>query len=389
LNVSGSPTLIGGNGGGLTDVQTVNGTGVLNVTVNTGVLDFAGSWAGFNGKIQFTGTNFMRFDGSTGGSQIEYDLGNGGIAVVKRNSASVITLGALGGGPNATLQGASGSGNTSATTYSIGGKNLNTTFSGTIVNGQGTTSISKIGTGTQILSGANTYTGSTSVSGGGLLVNGNQSAATGPVSVSVNATLGGNGIVGGAVTVSGTIAPGSTIGRLTLNSNLTLNAGSFASFEVTRVPFTNDSLVVAGTTTLNGTLQVINGGVEALQAGDNFKLLSLGAVFGSFAALDLPPLDDGLDWSTNRLATDGRLWVVVIGSPTITAASQGTGNFVFTGNGGTPGWNYFVLSTTNLAQPMALWERLSTNTFSSTGAFAVTNSTASTAQRFFLIQVQP
>ena len=387
LTVSGTPTVTGGDSGGLSDIRDVSGSGTLKVTVTTGVLDFEGSWAGFNGKVQFSGGNILRFNGSTGSATTEYDFGTNTLSANKRNTASTITLGALGGGLGTSLSGTSGGG-TTTTTYSIGAKNLNTTFSGSIVNGGGAVIITKTGTGTQTFGGTNAYTGTTTVSAGTLLVNGNQSAATGAVTVSSNATLGGTGIIGGAVTVSvsGTIAPGTSIGRLTLNSNLTLNALGTARFELTRVPLTNDSLVVAGTAALNGTLQVLNTGVEALEAGDNFKLLTAGATTGSFASLDLPLLDADLGWSTNRFAADGSLWVVSTTAPTISTASHAAGNFILGGNGGTPGWNYFVLSTTNLTEPVALWERLATNQFTAAGAFNFTNNAAPSDRRFFRIQ---
>jgi hypothetical protein len=133
-------------------------------------------------------------------------------------------------------------------------------------------------------------------------------------------------------------------------------------------------------------LQVLNTGVEALQAGDNFKLLTAGTVTGLFTSLDLPPLDEGLDWSTNKLETDGTLWVVVTTSPTISAASQSAGAFRFSGSGGTPGWNYFVLSSTNLTLPVGQWERLTTNQYTVSGGFAFTNNPASSDRRFFRIQ---
>ncbi|MEY4387711.1 MAG: hypothetical protein RLY20_2994, partial [Verrucomicrobiota bacterium] len=385
LNVSGSPTLTGGNGGGLTDLKTVNGSGTLNISVTTGVLDFEGSWAGFNGKVKFSGGNILRFNGSTGSSTTEYDLGTGTLSANKRNTASTITLGALGGGAGTSLLGTSGGG-TSSTTYTLGGKNLNTTFSGWIADGGGPVLINKVGTGTQTFAGTNTYSGTTTVGAGALLINGNQSAATGTVTVSPNATLGGNGIIGGAVIVGGTLAPGASIGRLTLNSNLTLNPGSIAQFELNRVPFTNDSVVVAGALTLNGTLQVLNAGVEPFQAGDNFKLLQAGSVSGAFFAYDLPVLDSGLDWNTSRLATNGSIWVVVTDPPTITTATASGGNFIFGGSGGTPGWPYMVLTTTNLALPVSAWDSIATNLFNATGNFSVTNTTG-TERRFFQLRV--
>jgi fibronectin-binding autotransporter adhesin len=60
------------------------------------------------------------------------------------------------------------------------------------------------------LSGTNTYTGATNVNAGTLLVNGNSSTANGAVTVATGATLGGNGTVGGATTISGEHSPGSS-----------------------------------------------------------------------------------------------------------------------------------------------------------------------------------
>lgn len=109
--------------------------------------------------------------------------------------------------------------NGSAATDAILSGNLTSTGGG----------ITKIGTGTLVLSGTNTYTGATVVSAGTLLINGSQTSATGTVSVSANATLGGNGTLGGAVTIAnnGILAPGTTgdaTTTLTLNgTNLTIS----------------------------------------------------------------------------------------------------------------------------------------------------------------------
>jgi autotransporter-associated beta strand protein len=81
-----------------------------------------------------------------------------------------------------------------------------------------------------VLSGTNTYTGTTVVSGGTLYVNGDSSGATGAVTVGDAARLSGTGIVGGAttVTVGGTIEAGSIatpIGTLTIDDTLTVAGG--------------------------------------------------------------------------------------------------------------------------------------------------------------------
>jgi fibronectin-binding autotransporter adhesin len=83
------------------------------------------------------------------------------------------------------------------------------------------------------LDGANTYTGTTSVAAGSLIVNGNQSAATGAVTVLTDATLGGTGTLGGATTVTGILAPGDGgIGTLTVVNNVTWNGGGNWLFEL-------------------------------------------------------------------------------------------------------------------------------------------------------------
>ncbi|RYD78006.1 MAG: hypothetical protein EOP84_14810, partial [Verrucomicrobiaceae bacterium] len=83
----------------------------------------------------------------------------------------------------------------------------NSTFSGVIADGAGAVALTKTGTGTQILSGINTYTGPTLIEGGTLLVTGSISGSS--VEVKSGGTLGGNGSVGFLnVKSGGTIAPG-------------------------------------------------------------------------------------------------------------------------------------------------------------------------------------
>jgi len=113
----------------------------------------------------------------------------------------------------------------------LGDGNATASFSGVLKNTAGTLALVKIGSGTQTLSGANAYGGSTSVNAGTLLVDGNQSGATGAVTVASGAVLGGSGTIGGAVTVDGILSPGNSPGVLTLPS-LTLGAASTSLFEI-------------------------------------------------------------------------------------------------------------------------------------------------------------
>lgn len=103
------------------------------------------------------------------------------------------------------------------------------TFSGVISGSQGT--LSKNGSGTLVLSGANTYTGTTLVTNGTLLVNG---ILPSPTTLSVG-ILGGTGTIGsitGSNDPNGILSPGTSPGTLNVTGNLTLNANKFVHIEV-------------------------------------------------------------------------------------------------------------------------------------------------------------
>jgi autotransporter-associated beta strand protein len=64
--------------------------------------------------------------------------------------------------------------------------------------------VTKSGSGSMTFAGVGNYTGATTVTGGKLFINGNQTGASGAVSVSGGATLGGTGTIGGDVTIAAT-----------------------------------------------------------------------------------------------------------------------------------------------------------------------------------------
>jgi fibronectin-binding autotransporter adhesin len=72
----------------------------------------------------------------------------------------------------------------------------------------GGAAISKTTGATLIMEGTNSYSGPTNVTTGTLLVNGDNSGATGDVTVFSGATLGGNGTVGGDTLINGLLSPG-------------------------------------------------------------------------------------------------------------------------------------------------------------------------------------
>jgi autotransporter-associated beta strand protein len=196
-------------------------------------------------------------------------------------------------------------------TLTVGNNNATSTFSGIIRNTAGTLGLIKTGNGTLTLTGVNTYTGTTTVTAGTLLVNGSISGSS--VGVLSGGTLGGSGSVGGtAVAVGGTLAPGSTgpsIGTLNF-PGLVLSGTSAFEINKTGVTLTSDLANVAGPLTLGGILNVTASG-DTLLPGDTFNLFDAATFSGSFAAVNLPTLSDvSYSWDTSSLGTAGTLTVV-------------------------------------------------------------------------------
>ena len=105
------------------------------------------------------------------------------------------------------------------------------------------------------MSGANGYTGLTTIGTGALNVTG---SLAGAVSVASGATLAGNGTVTGTVTAlaGGIIAPGNA-GAGTLNTGaLTLNNTSVLNYDVGS---STDLIAVTGALTLGGTINITSG----------------------------------------------------------------------------------------------------------------------------------
>ena len=263
INILGQSTITGGSGGGATGIGPIAGGAPLTIN-QTNVFDLRGDMTTYSGTITFTGNAAIRMNGSTGSAMAAFDFGTGTGGMSKRGNAATITLGALTGGTGTWLSGATGSGNTTATTYAIGENGSSSTFAGTISNGAGTTGLTKLGAGTITLIGTNTYTGATAVNVGTLIVAGSLGAT--PVTVANGATLAGGGGITGTVTGnSGAIlSPGTvpftgaplTVGGLSLN-------GSTLYFDMSGTPTgANDRIV-------------INGGPLAIAGTQNIQFLLL------------------------------------------------------------------------------------------------------------------
>ncbi len=165
-----------------------------------------------------------------------------------------------------------------------------TTFAG-VISGSG--GLTKDGDSTQILSGANTYDGLTTVSDGTLLINGPQSGATGSVSVNLDATLGGTGSSGAsAITLDGgTITGGTngTAGTLTFdNPNASLTASTTSTWLVDLIGGMADVLYFSGASSsinLNNFNFLVGTDATPLYTGQYWDIAQASFITGAFSNL--------------------------------------------------------------------------------------------------------
>ena len=103
--------------------------------------------------------------------------------------------------------------------------------SSSIVNGAGgiTSGLTKTGAGRMVLSGQNTYTGTTEINAGSLIING---SVGGDVVVAAGATLGGSGVLGRTLSGAGLVSVGNSPGIGTAGA-VDPSAGTDWVFEIT------------------------------------------------------------------------------------------------------------------------------------------------------------
>lgn len=175
------------NGGGY--ALTTNGTGRISIdgvlsnleslTQNDGVLHLSGTNT-FTGPVTVNGGFLQLVNGQALADTVALTVNTG--AVVQLGASE--TIGSLAGGGRIVSALAN-------ETLTVGGNNFSTTFSGSLENGgSNVSSLAKIGAGTLTLSGANSYTGTTTISGGVLQVGaGGATGVLGTGNVTNNATL--------------------------------------------------------------------------------------------------------------------------------------------------------------------------------------------------------
>jgi autotransporter-associated beta strand protein len=238
------------------DTSTAGNANITNS--NGGNLQFSSFTTAGNATITtLSGSGTAFFDNSTGGNARFITNGTGFVdfsSSIGPNSDNRITAGSIEGSGTYYI----GAGNTLA----VGSNNLSTTVSGKVADfdpcgcfgGPGPGSLEKVGTGTLTLSGTNTYTGTTTVFGGVLDVEGSTASS---VLTTVNSggaltgagTVGNTTIASGGIFLPGSGTPGSST---TVAGNLAFQSGALylVQFNSTTSTFAN----VTGTAALAGTV---------------------------------------------------------------------------------------------------------------------------------------
>ena len=408
FNSSGNSTVFGvlsGNG-----TLTQNGAGAVDIgggntslanTFNGSVTINAGTLIGDGGNNAYgalgNGTTITVNSGGTlmAGANSNGLIGTAQSATIVLNSGSVLTTSVnsttdtlgrltLNGGTIADQGSVTGNGATYGAWYltqnvtvtanstisavgvsfaQSGGSNFNIAsgdqllVSGTLVSGTANTGLNLTGPGTMVLTGANTYSGTTTISNGTLQVgNGGGTGSLGMGAVVDNANLTFNvsgtttapGVISGTGNVS-QVGTGTTIlaanniySGITTVSSGTLQvgnggaAGSLGTGAVT--DNANLRFNTTGTTTVSGS---ISGTGNLTQAGTGTTVLAANNSYSGSTTISAGTLQVGNGGTTGSLGTaavvtdNGTLAFNLSGNTTVNASIGGTGNLVQKGTGTT------------------------------------------------------
>lgn len=348
----------GGDGTSTAFAGVASGTGGL-LKAGAGTLTLAGA-------NTYTGTTAVNAGtlALSGGAAIA-DAG----AVTVASGANLVlnaseAIGSLSGTGNVTL---------GANTLTVGGTSTSTAFGGVA---SGTGGLMKVGTGTQTLSGVNTYTGATTVNAGTLALGAsNVLADASAVTVASGAVLdlGANSDTVGALAINGTLNGTGTLTAATYALNGATVNGNLGLGLLNQNGATSVLTGSAGATTVN-----VNAGV--LQLGANERIADAAAVtVASGATFNVAGFTDTVG-SVNGAGTvalgAGRLALAGAGASSL-AALTGTGNLDKSGTGAlTLAGNYGLTGSINLAAGTTSFTGTSAGSIRETGGTLTGTGTA-------------
>ena len=272
----------------------------------------------------------------------------------------------------------------------------------------GTGTLADNGSGTLTLSGTDIYTGPTTVASGATLAIASAGSIgnTASVGLAAGATLDVS-----AYALSYTLAGGTTMKAAGTSTNAgtaaTIRGGSAATVNIngplaltfTPTSFSGDTNHPAlyasqGALNLNGSSTTISNAAATPLGLGTYTLVEVAGGSLGVSSTNVTVTGTGLAPGTapTLSVSGGNLNLVVVASgatptPGINSVTFSGGNIIFSGTNGSPNGTYTVISATNVALPRSSWTPVSTNSFSGTGTFSVTNSVSGSGRRFFSIQV--
>ena len=241
-------------------------------------------------------------------------------------------------------------------TYIIGAKNIDSTFSGAINNTSAgiNNALTKVGTGKLTLTGPLAYAGTTTVSNGVLAIASDSTSLDNSPTITLagdtatidvtgrtdtTLTLGnltpqilnGHGIINGNLFEAATSTNNLNAGVLRVTQTATINGVLIMQINNTNVV---NSAQLSAPTFVNGgsiVLTVTNVGSTNLAAGDKFQLFNQ-AFTGGFVVTNLPTLPAPQFYWTNNIAVDGSIAVAstVTVNTNITSVTMSTTGNVLT-----------------------------------------------------------
>ena len=312
---------------------TKSGTGTMTLSASN---SYSGTTTVSAGVLSLANTNALS------ASTLDYSSAGR----VSFSNLTGANLGGLQGSTNLALTNASGG----AVALNVGANNSNTTYSG-ILSGGG--SLTKVGAGTMILSGANTYSGTTTISAGTVAISNGASFGSNTVTFASNGTtvaalasvLVTNNY---ALTGSGTMDVGANV--LT-NSGVISGAGGLTKAGAGTMVLGAANTYTGGTTINAGTVAISNGSsfgnntVTFASNGTTVAALASVLVTNNYALTGSGTMDVGANILTNSgvISGAGSLTKAGAGTMILGAANTYSGTTTISagtlqvGNGGTTG----------------------------------------------------
>ena len=270
-NVLGVKTQLGSIGSNVTAL--INTAGMLELS---GANTFTGNTTLNGGTLVLMNNNALQMSG----------LDTSGAGVINATSRTAPTFGGLIGSKDIASVITTGYASITALTLNPqSGRSY--TYSGNITNGAANMDLIKNGSGTQILSGTNTYSGNTTVSAGLLTITSNSSlpglTTNGRYSVASGATLGVYNAVTDAdiasMVATTNFRAGAAIGFDTTTANRTYSSNltntSNGTLGLTKLG--SNTLTLSGTNTYNGSTTIAAGTLSVSSIGNNGSSSNVGS----------------------------------------------------------------------------------------------------------------